>query len=239
MATSNRSAEFLTGRARAPGAPTLSASVAHEINNPLESLLNLLYLLEAEPALSQTGRHVLALAVEEVRRVAEIAREALARHVAVVMKEASMVELLNGILDFYEQRLDSAGICIEKRYSGENKVPALVGPLREVFGNLLLNAADAMPDGGKVHVRVCTAREHSGEERAGVRVTIADTGAGIPAHLRRQIFQPYFTTKSAGSGMGLPLVRDIVLKHHGVLHFKSSTNAAKSGTVFTIFLPAA
>lgn len=231
--------EVGASQARAPDPRPLSASAAHDINNPLESLLNLLYLLEAEPGLSQNGRHVLVLAEEEVRRVAQIARAALAGHLADAMKQASILGLLDGVLDFYEKRLEMAGVTVQKRYTGEGSVPILFGPLREVFGNLLLNAVEAMPDGGRLHVRVCSAHERAGRERTGVRVTVADTGAGIPVHLRAQVFQPYFTTKSAGSGMGLALVKDVVQKHRGVLHLKSSTRPAKSGTVFTIFLPAA
>jgi len=111
--------------------------------------------------------------------------------------------------------------------------------LREVFSNLLLNAQAAMPKGGNLKARVSATHEWSGQGRQGVRVTVADNGSGIPSTVLPRIFQPFFTTKSDGNGMGLSLVKDIVHKHHGWMRVRSSTRVGHSGTVFAIFLPAA
>jgi len=232
--------EMLAGRARAPSSKGLSPSVAHEINNPLETLFNLLHIVEAEPNLSDNARHCLRLAQEEVRRVAQIAQDTLGHRRSNRMSEGANVgKLLDCVLDFYEQRLDSSGITLDRRYSGNINVPVHAGELREVFSNLLLNAQAAMPKGGNLKARVSATHEWSGQGRQGVRVTVADNGSGIPSTVLQRIFQPFFTTKSDGNGMGLSLVKDIVHKHHGWMRVRSSTRVGHSGTVFAIFLPAA
>src|SRR5438067_3614988 len=200
-------------RSKAP----LSASAAHEINNPLDTLLNLLYLLESEP-LSVKGHHYLSLAQEEVQRISQIARETLNHHKIVEMPErANVGELFAHVLDFYKQRFDAAGITVQAHYSSEEKIPVYEKRLRQVFSNLLLNAGEAMPEGGKIQARVSVGHEWSGQKRRGVRVTIADNGSGIPPHLLPQVFQRFFSTKATGSGMGLSLVSDVVQKHKGLL----------------------
>jgi signal transduction histidine kinase len=119
-------------------------------------------------------------------------------------------------------------------------VPAYTGPMRQVFSNLLLNAAAAMPHGGRLHARAHTSREWSGKHRNGLRLTFADTGCGIPAENVRRIFKPYFSTKgTGGNGLGLSLVLDVVQRHGGTIRVRSSTKSGHSGSVFAIFLPAA
>jgi signal transduction histidine kinase len=229
----------VTARARAPST-VLPASAAHEINNPLDSLLNLLYLLEGEATLTEKGRHYLTLAKEEVRRISQIAHETLNKNKVVVMPEKKNVgELFAAVLDFYKQRFDSSGIAFQTRYSGNNSIRVHAGHLRQVFSNLLLNAVEAMPEGGKIQARVSAGHEWSGQERSGVRVTVADTGSGIGSNVLRQLFERPFTTKSEGHGMGLSLVRNVVQDHKGWLRVRSSTQLGRHGTVFSLFLPAA
>ncbi|HKT69953.1 MAG TPA: HAMP domain-containing sensor histidine kinase [Terriglobales bacterium] len=216
----------------------LPASAAHEINNPLDSLLNLLYLLESEP-LSEKGRHHLALAEEEVRRVSQIARESLGQHKVVAMPERTNVgELLAGVLDFLKGRFASSGIVVKTRYSGHGTIRAYAGQLRQAFSNLLLNAMEAMPEGGTIHAKVSPGHEWCGQQRWGIRVTIADNGSGIPKAKIPHIFQRLFTTKPCGSGLGLSLVADVMQKHKGFVRVKSSTRLGRHGTAFTLFLPA-
>jgi two-component system, NtrC family, sensor kinase len=240
MSAGHHRDETLALRARAPSAKNISPSIAHEINNPLETLFNLLHIVEAEPTLSVEGRNYLRLAQEEVRRIAQIVQDTLGRCYSNHLPEGARIEdLLDGVLDFYEQRLDASGITLHRRYSGNGSIPVYAGELREVFSNLLLNAQAAMPEGGRLDARVSATHEWSGHARSGVRVTIADNGSGIPSNILPRIFQPFFTTKSRGNGMGLSLVKDIVHKHQGWLRVRSSTKLGRTGTVFAIFLPAA
>ena len=134
----------------------------------------------------------------------------------------------------------SQGIRVEARYCSGEDLPVDPGSLRQVFSNLLLNAAHAMPKGGTMHVRVSRANEWTGLGRRGLRVTFADNGCGIAAKDLPRITEPFFTTKgTAGTGLGLALVKDTVEKHHGVLRVRSSTKSGRSGSVFAIFLSAA
>jgi signal transduction histidine kinase len=106
--------------------------------------------------------------------------------------------------------------------------------------NLLLNAADAMPDGGKICARISLGHEWNARHRRGLRLTFADTGSGIAAKDLVRMWDPFFTTKGpAGNGIGLSLVKNTVQKHHGVLRVRSSTRSGHSGSVFSIFLPCA
>jgi signal transduction histidine kinase len=223
MSVGDEAAPRLVGVARAPAGTGLSASAAHEINNPLDSLLNLLHLIESEN-LSDKGRHYLLLAQEEVRRISLIARETLNQNrVDTVPHRADVSGLLADVLDFYKGRFDSSGIAVEARWSGDGNIPVFAGLLRQVFANLLLNAAEAMPGGGKIQVRVSPGHEWSGEQRRGVRVSIGDNGSGIAGRVLPTLFQQPFTTKSGGHGMGLSLVSDVVRRHNGWLHVRSST----------------
>lgn len=231
--------ERLESRARPPNSGGLSASAAHEINNPLDSLLNLLYLLESEP-LTEEGRRHLALAEEEVRRVSQIARESLGKHKVLVMPERTDVgALLASVLDFLKERLQSSGIVVKTHYSCHKNIRVYAGQLRQAFSNLLLNAVEAMPEGGTIHTKVCAGREWCGQQRPGVRVTVADNGCGIPNSMMAQLFQRRFTTKSGGHGMGLSQVKTTVQNHEGLLRVRSSTLPGRRGTLFNLFLPAA
>lgn len=228
-------------RVRAPAeGGALAASLAHEINNPLDSLLNLLYLVKAE-ALTEKGRDYLALAEEEVHRISQIAHGAMDRFRSPIgPQDTNVPRLLRSVVDFYKSRLDTQGIRVEARYCPGKDLPVDPGSLRQVFSNLLLNAAHAMPGGGRMHARVSRAREWTGLGRRGLRVTFADNGCGIAETDLPRITEPFFTTKgAAGTGLGLALVKDTVAKHHGVLRVRSSTKRGRSGSVFAIFLPAA
>ncbi len=154
-------------------------------------------------------------------------------------KDASVPNLVGSVVDLYRSRFETRGISIDTRYCVDGHLPIYAGPLRQVLSNLLLNAVDATPKGGAVHVRVSSAREWAGEQRHGLRLTFADNGSGITAENLQKIFEPFFTTKgSNGSGLGLSLVKDVVQKHCGSLHVRSSIRPGRSGSIFAIFLPA-
>jgi two-component system, NtrC family, sensor kinase len=218
----------------------LSAAAAHEIKNPLDSILNLLHLVEAEAILTDKGRHYLDLVREEVCQVSQIANQSLdPQKPTLVADRINLNELLEGVLEFYKRRFDSSGISVQTRYSSDVQLRVHSSKLRQVLTNLLLNAADAMPEGGKIQARVARAHEWNGQKRTGVRVTIADNGSGIAPDVISRIFQQRFTTKPAGHGIGLSWVHEFVQSQGGVVHFRSSTQPDRHGTVFTFFLPSA
>jgi two-component system, NtrC family, sensor kinase len=235
------SIENVERRVRAPAdAGTLAAALAHEINNPLDSLMNLLYLMESEANLTEKGRHYLTLAKEEVNRISQITHGVMNEFRTVSPQDTNVPNLLRSVVDFYEPRFEARGISIQARYCRDGDLAVYPGPLRQAFSNLLLNAADSMPRGGTMHARISLAQEWSGQERRGVRVTFADHGGGIAPDDLRRIFDLFFTTKGAGgSGLGLSLVRDTVEKHDGVLRVRTSTKQGHSGSIFAMFLPAA
>jgi two-component system, NtrC family, sensor kinase len=220
---------------------TRAASIAHEINNPLESVLNLLCLVERDPSLSPSARHYLRMAEAEVRCIAQIATSALSglRNQDSPTK-VNVPQLLSSVIEVYRSRIQERGISLATRYCAAGDLPVYAASLRQLFSNLLLNAAQATPIGGRLHARVCAAQEWSGQRRQGLRITFADNGSGIPADIRNEIFRPFFTTKGKGSGngLGLSLVQDVVQEHGGSLRVRSSTRQGHSGSVFMVFLPA-
>ena len=220
---------------------TLSPSVAHDLNNPLDALGNLLHLIEAEPNQTANGRRYLKLAREEIQRLTLLVRESLdAYHDTALRQEISIPELLDEILELYKSRFHGGGIAIETRYCEDGHLAVFPQQLGRAFSNLLLNAADAVSSSGRIHVRVCQAHEWSGKARRGIRVTFADNGSGITRHDLANILIPFFSTKGVeGSGMGLAIVKDVVNQHDGALRVRSTTRAGRSGSVFAIFLPAA
>ncbi|HET9167679.1 MAG TPA: HAMP domain-containing sensor histidine kinase, partial [Candidatus Angelobacter sp.] len=146
-------------------------------------------------------------------------------------------ETLDDLLFLYEKRFESRNIKVIKQYDKDVEITALAGEIRQAFSNLVTNAIDAMPDGGKLVLRVAKSHEWSGAQHHGVRVTMLDTGSGIEARHKKNIFQPFFTTKTdVGTGLGLWITRGILEKHRGSIRMKSRTGHGH-GTAFSIFLP--
>jgi len=221
----------------------VAASFAHEINNPLQSLINLLHLMDEEgAALTADGRHYLMLAQDEAQRLSQIAHAAMDGfgHAA-TREEANVPEILDSVLRFYRSRFKSQGILVTAHYCcPDGNLHVYASALRQMFSNLLLNAADAMPKGGKIHTKISKAHEWTGQHRRGLRVTFGDNGCGIPMDDLQRILEPFFTTKGvSGNGIGLSVVNDTVQKHEGAMRVRSSTKAGRSGSIFSIFLPAA
>jgi len=214
----------------------MAATIAHEINNPLEAIGNLLYLARHD---KEKADQYLELAEKEVQRVANIAQQTL----GLVRETASALPvnldgLLKEVLDLYSKRISVKKIEVELLSDGRAEVRGLSGELRQVFSNLIGNAIDAMPAAGRLRMRVERSRERSNARRPGVRVTVADTGSGIAPEHTQHIFEPFFTTKKdTGTGLGLWLSYSIVQKHGGSIRFRSRTMPEKSGTVFSVFLP--
>jgi len=215
----------------------LASSIAHEINNPLESVMNLIYLAR-QYAISPDAQQFLDTADQEIRRVSIIANQTLRFHKQPSNPQAiSCSELFSTVLSIYEGKLRNTRIEIEKRKRAERPVVCFEGDIRQILNNLIGNAIDAMPAGGRLVLRSRIAT-HWPTGRKGLVLTIADTGVGMDAQVVQKIFDPFFTTKGiAGTGLGLWVSQEIADRHNGKLSVRSSEREGRSGTVFTLFLP--
>jgi PAS domain S-box-containing protein len=214
----------------------LAASIAHEINNPLEALANLLYLAKRQPERSAS---FLATAEQELDRIAEITRHTLGfyRDTSTPVK-MSVADIANGVLALYDRKLRFKGISVKKRFSQDTEICGFPGEVRQVLANLVVNAIDAMRPERRMRIKISPAHEWSGYGRSGVRFTILDNGPGIPPEQLRKIFEPFYTTKKdVGTGLGLWLTQNLVRKHNGTISVRSATDPARCGTAFSIFFP--
>jgi len=216
----------------------LASSIAHEINNPLEAVTNLLYLAQRS-AVSPTAQHYLEAAEVELQRVSAIANQTLRFHrQSTNPRPATAEDLIGGILPLYQGRLTNSRVTIERRDRTHRPFMCFEGEIRQVLSNLIGNAIDAMnPAGGRLLIRSREATDWT-TGRKGVALTVADSGPGMSSHTLSRIFEPFFTTKdTSGTGLGLWISREIVDRHCGVLKVRSSQSAPRCGTVFALFLP--
>src|SRR3984957_20646360 len=235
ISSEKQSEEAIRRSEKLATAGRLAASIAHEINNPLEAVLNLLYLARHD---SGHAGEYLTLAEKEVGRVARLAQQALG-FVRDASSPSSMnpVAIVDEILELYSRKLEGRRINVLRRYRGTPQIAGYSGEVRQLLANLLVNAVDAMADGGSLYIRVAVAHDRT-NHREGVRITVADNGAGIHHDNLRQIFEPFYTTKKeTGTGLGLWVSRGIVQKHGGSIRVRSRTGGAITGTVFSVFLP--
>jgi PAS domain S-box-containing protein len=216
----------------------LAASIAHEINNPLEAVTNALYLALMDEGLEESTRMYLTMAERELGRVAHVTTQTLRFHrQSTAPVEADFAELMDSAFDLYAARFDSCRIAVSREYKAGQMIFCRGDEVRQVFANLLSNALDATRKGGRLRIRIHPAREWRGEERRGLRVVVADTGDGVPVEMRRTIFEPFVSTKdSTGTGLGLWVSEGIVQKHGGHMALHSRTGA-RHGTVFSLFFP--
>lgn len=221
-----------------PTSAVLPASLAHEINNPITAILNLLHLVRNEIDAEKRNSYI-SLIEQELGRIAQIARYGLhGREEGAGRQVTKLADLLESVLALYTTNLAAKHIEVSTQFD-DATLPVHSNQLRRMLSNLLLNSIDALPDrGGRVNLRSCAAHEWSEEKRQGIRLTVADNGSGISQHRMPRIFEPFFTSKGrGGTGLGLALVRDIVTEHEGTLRVRSTTRLGRSGTVFSIFLP--
>jgi signal transduction histidine kinase len=217
----------------------LATSIAHEINNPLESVTNLLYLIATEKGLTPQGRVFVATAQAEMNRVSQISKQAL--NFNRETPHAVRVEpcgLMEDVLALHARRAQEKGIHIRREYRTNSTLTAFPGEIRQVFSNLISNAIEATATGGSIRVRVSASRVWSDTGEEALRITIADNGCGIPTEVRRRVGEMFFTTKGqTGTGIGLWLAQSILHRHGGHMQLASSTSKHRHGTVFAIFLP--
>lgn len=213
----------------------LANAIAHEINNPLETLTNLIYLAQR----SSTDERTLALlsqASEELERIARITKQSLAFYRDSQKPiPIDIGKLISEVASLSERAVAQRQVRISCAANPSVTICGFPGQLSQVFSNLIRNAAEASPAGSDVVVRVRST--HRGD-REGARVSIHDRGPGIPEEIRDRLFDPFFTTKGLkGSGLGLWVSRTILMRHHGTIRFRSSLRAGSTGTTFEVFLP--
>lgn len=224
----------------------LAATIAHEIHNPLDSVANLIYLLQQGTSAEETEQF-LDLAQSELARVTQISRSMLSLYrESKAPVPIDLKDVLEDLLLLMERRFQELGVEVTSEIPAHVVIEGFPAELRQVFTNLITNAAEAAGYGGTVHVRVipkCSAgvdgAGSDGAEAAGALVEISDSGPGIPADVAEHLFQPFFTTKGErGTGLGLWVSQGIIRKHGGSLELRSRESAADHGAVAAVFLAA-
>jgi PAS domain S-box-containing protein len=221
----------------------LAAAISHEINNPMQSLSNVLALLAYRSSLDVKTRELISMAETEVARMAHISRQMLSfyRESSIPVR-LNITEILDDVLELLILRTESTRVNIKRNYDFTGEISGFPVELRQLFANLLTNAVETLGDNGQIHIHVSDCRDRAasraGSNRRGARIVIADNGPGISRENREHIFEPFFTTKGEkGTGLGLWVVKGIVAKHGGTIRMRSSTRPGQSGTVFSVFLP--
>lgn len=232
-----RAEEALRKNEKLATAGRLAATIAHEINNPLEAIGNLLYLAQHN---KPKADEYLRLAEREVQRIGSIAQQTLG-----LVREPTSVSpldvgsVVDEVLNLHARKLRAKEIEVRTRFDRVAQIYGFPGELRQVFSNMIGNAIDALPQRGSLRLRVQGWEEPANARRTGVRVTIADNGSGIAPESMTHLFEPFFTTKKdTGTGLGLWLSYSIVQKHGGWIRVRSRADQGHSATIFSIFLPA-
>jgi signal transduction histidine kinase len=216
----------------------LVGSIAHEINNPLEAVANLLFLIEREPGMPAASRGYLTMAQGELNRAIQISKQTLNFY-----RESSepvpvrMGSLLDDVLVLHGHRIAAKRLRVVRQYRADDPINVFPGAMRQIFSNLIGNAIEASSENGSLCLRVRNSRMRRGSGVTGLRILIGDTGTGMSAEVRRRVGEPLFTTKGQqGTGLGLWVTRSIVEGYGGELALRSSTGK-NHGSVFSIFLP--
>jgi PAS domain S-box-containing protein len=217
----------------------LAASLAHEINNPLSAVINVLYLLASRSDLDPAANALISTANNEIARVARIVKQSLSYYrVGMVAKTVDLSALLEESLQVFSDKFQRAGIVISKKVTPGTSVIAFADEIRQVVDNVVVNAVEATPPGGCLTLCLRHSRSWRDRTQRGARLTIADNGSGIPKAYLARVFEPFFTTKAErGNGLGLWVVKGIVEKHGGSIKVRSTDAEEKSGTVISIFWP--
>jgi signal transduction histidine kinase len=234
----DRAADMLRENQKLSTIGRLAASIAHEINNPLEAVTNLLYLIGLEDRLSDSVQHYLTLAQRELERVVQISKQTLNFYRETNAPLTVRVsDLLDEVMVLYSRKVADKNLRVHREYESSDTVTVYPGEMRQVLSNLVTNAIEACSANGKLWLRVRSTRKWSDSGVRGIRISIGDNGAGISAETRQNLGQPFFTTKGQhGTGLGLWVTRSIINRYGGELQLRSSTSAHRHGTVFSIFL---
>ena len=217
----------------------MAGTLAHEINNPLDAINNLVHLLPLDSKLDESGRECVQLLQRELEHMRHIVANTLSFYRdSSSPVQVNLSQVLDSVLTLDGRKIERKRLQVSKRIEANVPVLGFPGELRQVFLNLVSNAIEATPDGGKLRIHIFSSRQWQKEEVQGVRVVIADNGYGISPEHRSKLFQPFFTTKGEqGTGLGLWVSQGIVRKHQGEIRLRSTTRFGRSGTCFSVFLP--
>jgi PAS domain S-box-containing protein len=231
-----KSQEVLRKTEKLAAAARLAATVAHEINNPLEAIGNLIYITKLTDGLPQEAFTHLSLAEEELSRVSHITRQTLGFYrESKQPNEVDLPDLVESVLNIYSNKFRTKNITIVRDFHDCPPIQALAGELKQAVANLVSNAADAVPHSGTICVRIDC---HEDAESKIVKVIVEDDGPGIAPEHRDHIFEPFFTTKKdVGTGLGLWVTKEIIERHSGTIEVRSINDTAPAGTAFSITLP--
>jgi PAS domain S-box-containing protein len=231
--------EQLRRNEKLAAAGRLALNISHEINNPLEAVINLLYLIGSDAGLSETTRKLAGEADRELQRVSQaVSRSLQFANPPSPSDDVNLQELTDAVTEFFRRPFERDNISIVWDFRTKNRLRLFPRDLQVVITNLFSNAHTAMRNGGKLTLRIRDAHSWKDPGVQGLRLTLADTGTGIPRDLRHKIFEPFFTTKEeTASGLGLWICGEIMRKHEGRITFRTSTAPGHSGTVFSLFFP--
>jgi PAS domain S-box-containing protein len=227
---------LVSGRLAAVG--RLAATVAHEINNPLEAITNLIYLARTSSA-ERRVRDFLETAEEELARVSLLTRQTLGFYRETsggrLVRPSEIVGTLSSV---FASRMRSKGIQFIQEIRDDSPINAVPAEMRQVLANLVSNSIDAIQGPGTIRIRVSSGRNWRNGLKPGIRITVADTGTGISAPIRSHIFEPFYTAKrDVGTGLGLWVCKSIVDNHKGTIAVRSEDAPGRSWTVFSVFFP--
>jgi PAS domain S-box-containing protein len=216
----------------------LAGIIAHEINNPLEAISNAFYLLHDHPSLDDEARYYSRLAEEELARITHITKQTLSfyreSHQAVAI---SLSEILDNVVELQSRKLQLNRIIFSRKFRTPGTLQGFSVELKQVFLNLISNAVQAMPDGGRLRIQLLEARDRS-TGQTGMRVNVCDTGVGINPEHAKKIFEPFFSTKEAkGTGLGLWISKGIIQKYGGNIRFRTVRFKSGNVTCFSVFIP--
>jgi two-component system NtrC family sensor kinase len=212
----------------------LAASIAHEINNPLQSVQSCIYLVADAVGPEGPNRQYLDIAREELDRIAKIVQRLIDfyRPSQEGQKPTDLNDLLENVLALMSKRLQQGNVKIVRSLASDLPPATVVADqIKQVFFNLMLNALEAMPQGGQMTVSSRPVKRAGG---AGLEIVFKDTGTGIASEILGRIFDPFYTTKVKGTGLGLSISHDIVERHGGSIRVETQVG---SGSVFTVYLP--
>ncbi len=219
----------------------LAAVLAHEINNPLQAVTNVMTLLEQSRDMAPRDQEFVKIANDELARVNRLTQQSLRFYRDSVSPTAVHVEdEIQSVLDLYAKRIAAKNITVTKQYQADGiSINSYPGEIRQMFSTLLINAMDAVSKDGRLAIRVSKSLDWRKTHAVdGLRVTLADSGCGIPPHNVARIFEPFFTTKGEnGTGLGLWVARGIADRLGGSIRMRSKVHPDNGGTCFSIFLP--